>query len=148
MKTKKRISPEKYGEILKDLKFNSIYLKEANFFIDREYYFINEKIELKISDEAEFQKKKEGTIDVFHNYKLHAFAIDSESKLLSIECNFCLNFTSKKEFSSEFFEVFKDINMPINSWPFFREFVFNATSRMNIPPLTIPLIKRFPKEED
>ena len=148
MKTEKLLSPEEYGEILKELKFNNIYLKKGNFFVDRENFFKNEKIELKLSDEAKFKKKKDGTIDVLHNFKLHAFNIGSDKKLLSIECNFCLNFSSKKVFSGDFFEIFKDVNLPINSWPFFREFIFNTTSRMNIPPLTIPLIKRFPKKED
>lgn len=148
MKEEKSISPQEYGEILKDLKLNNLYLKKGNFFVDRENFFKNEKIELKLTDEAKFKKIKDGTINVFHDFKLDAFNMHSKKKILSIECIFCLNFTSKKEFSSEFFEIFKDVNLPINSYPFFREFVFNATSRMNIPPLTIPLIKRFPKEED
>lgn len=40
-----------------------------------------------------------------------------------------------------YFQVFKEVNLPINMWPFVREFVHNAMSRMDWPPFTLPLRK-------
>ena len=38
MKKEKSISPEEYKEILKDLKLNSIHLKESSFSINRDAF--------------------------------------------------------------------------------------------------------------
>jgi len=48
---------------------------------------------------------------------------------------------SKEKFTDEFFDVYKEVSLKLNTWPYFREFVNNITSRMNIPPLTIPFFK-------
>lgn len=42
----------------------------------------------------------------------------------------------------EYFAIYSQVSLPINIWPFFRELVHATTSRMNIPPLTLPLVKR------
>jgi hypothetical protein len=41
--------------------------------------------------------------------------------------------------------AFKDGNAIFNCWPYFREFVQNAVTRMNLPPLTLPLLRLLPK---
>lgn len=41
-------------------------------------------------------------------------------------------------------DAFCNTNVLLNSWPYWREFVQNTVSRMNLPPLTIPLFRLTP----
>lgn len=40
-----------------------------------------------------------------------------------------------------YFEIFSDVNMPVNSWPFMRELTYNMMARMGWTPFTLPLLK-------
>jgi len=42
-------------------------------------------------------------------------------------------------------KAFKDGNAVFNCWPYFREYVQNTITRMNLPPLTLPLLRLLPK---
>jgi preprotein translocase subunit SecB len=137
---KENISPDKYREILKGLNMESIYLLTSKSSVDKKS--IASGLRISFRDEASFEKKEDKIVEITHKYRLEATNRKLKKKVLNIECAFCLIYSFGEEFSADFFEVFKDINLPLNTWPFFREFVFNITSRMNIPPLTLPLLKR------
>jgi hypothetical protein len=42
-------------------------------------------------------------------------------------------------------QAFKDGNGIFNCWPYFREYLQNTVTRMNLPPLTVPLLRLLPK---
>ncbi|WP_157205831.1 hypothetical protein [Calidithermus timidus] len=67
----------------------------------------------------------------------------------SIEVSFGFWYLSKLQPEAEgfagYFEVFKEINLPINMWPFAREFIHNTMARMDWPPFTLPLRKLAPE---
>ncbi len=42
-------------------------------------------------------------------------------------------------------KAFKDGNAVFNCWPYFREYLQNTVVRMNLPPLTVPLLRLLPK---
>jgi hypothetical protein len=46
--------------------------------------------------------------------------------------------------SPEEISAFCNTNAMLNSWPYWREFVQNTVSRMNLPPLTLPLFRLSP----
>ena len=140
MKSQK-ISPQKYKEILKGLELESIYLKSCKCNINREKFSPN--LNFSIKDSASFNIEENGNIEIFHKYILHGRKPREKQIIISIECTYCLIFSSEGNFSEEFFEIFKELNLAINSWPFFREFIHTITSKMNVPPLTLPLLKRF-----
>jgi len=137
---KKEIAPELYRKILHGLDLKNLFLTSCSSAIDR--INIGTEIKIRIDDNASFRKTENNEIEISQKYSLEARGQNSKRKFLAIKCEFCLVFSSKEEFSEEFFETFKKANLPINSWPFFREFVYNMTSRMYVPPLTIPLLKR------
>lgn len=41
----------------------------------------------------------------------------------------------------DFLDVFEKYNLPLNSWPFLREFVHNTMGRMDLPIYTLPLLR-------
>jgi preprotein translocase subunit SecB len=44
--------------------------------------------------------------------------------------------------TKDYFGVFVQVNLPVNTWPYFREFVHSTVSRMGLPPVVLPLVKR------
>jgi preprotein translocase subunit SecB len=137
---KKTIAPEIYRKIVNGLELKNLYLTSCNSSVDRAN--IGPDVKIKIDDDASFTRSEKKEIEVIQTFSIQAKDQASKKKVLNIKCEYRLIFTSKEDFTEEFFEVFKKVNLPINSWPFFREFVYNMTSRMFIPPLAIPLIKR------
>ena len=144
MKKLSRISKEKYIEIIEKIKLNGMYLKSCSCVIDRDHIFKEKAVGhiIRLQDEPSMVIKDDETVDILHKYSLEILSKEKDEKSLGkIECTFCLNYSPASCFSLEFFEEYKKANLHINTWPFFREFVFNMTARMNVPPITLPLLK-------
>jgi preprotein translocase subunit SecB len=138
---KPKISPEKYADILNGIDLISLYLKSSKCSVDPDD-FEESSIQLRVQDDASFEINENKEVLVIHKYRLSAKKQNSRKRSLYIECEYCLRYSSNEAFSEEFFDIFKKINLPINSWPFFREYAHSMTARMNLPPLTLPLFKR------
>jgi len=48
--------------------------------------------------------------------------------------------------TEELFKIFCEFSFQAMAWPYFREMVANASMRMGLPPLQIPLLKRIPRK--
>ena len=51
------------------------------------------------------------------------------------------------DIEDKYLQLFGDKNVPINVWPFFREICHSLTSKMSIPPLTLPVIRGISKKQ-
>jgi len=58
-----------------------------------------------------------------------------------LSATFGLHFTSGMPMTDSLFDVFTDINLPINTWPFLREFVSTTLGRMGWQSFTLPAFK-------
>mgnify|MGYP000398030116 FL=1 len=134
------ISPEEYKKILKGLDLISISLKESKAFINTD---INPPIELsiQIKDEASYKIKDDGFVFIFQKYKIDARKPESKTRFIQIEVVFLVKVHSEDKFTDDFFDIYKNVSLHLNTWPYLREFVNQTTSRMNIPPLTLPFYK-------
>lgn len=137
---KPNISPEDYKKILQGLDLISISLKESKTFLNTD---INPPTELniQIKDEANYKVKDEGIVFVFQKYQIDARKPQSKTRFFQLEVTFLVKVLSKENFTEEFFDVYKNISLHLNTWPYLREFVNQTTSRMNVPPLTLPFYK-------
>jgi len=139
---KEKIDPKKYAEILRRVKLGEIYLDSCSVIHKRENLIKQKDLQVLIRDRASYEQSN-GKIKVIHKYYLKTKKTEKEKDVaLEISATFCLIYFSDTHFSEEFFEIFKNTNLVINSWPYLREFVQNITQRMNIPPLTLPLFRR------
>ncbi len=70
---------------------------------------------------------------------------ETGNEIGSIKVAFAFFYESKSTLNNELllscFDIFKSASLPVNAWPFLREFVHNAMSRMDWPPFTLPLFK-------
>ena len=131
------MDPKRYREILKGIQLDTIALRSLKAHIHRENMEGSMKIELQES--AAYRNAEDG-FEVSAQYVL--IGKSKRRIALRVDCTYDLFFTSEEEINDEFFEIYKEFSLPLNLWPFFRELVYSITSRMNIPPLTLPLLKR------
>jgi preprotein translocase subunit SecB len=133
-----KISSEKYREILDGLELKNILMSNLKASIKHELF--SEGLTVSIKDSSSYENKEDEVI-IRNTYRLTAK--NKERKIaLKIEATYILVFETKEIITDNFFEVYEKISLPLNVWPFFRELVNSTTARMNIPPITLPLLKR------
>lgn len=140
MEKKFKITPDKYSKILNSLKLKSIFLQSSKTYLNPEIK-VPENIKINIKEETSYKVKKGNIYNLFQKYKLDARGHNSKSKFINIEIGLIVKVESNSKITEEFFDIYKEISLHLNTWPYFREYVNQATARMNIPPLTLPFFK-------
>lgn len=135
----KKIDPKEYREILNTVDLQSIAIEASSVKFNKEAY--DTQLIIDISSEKSYENIENGLVIVKERYKLTARAQNERKQALNISCTFRLHFSCVEPLRDDFFEVFKTHNLPLNTWPYFREFVQNMTQRMNVPPLTLPFMR-------
>lgn len=146
MKTNKsrktRIDPKDYAQIIKGVELREVYLESCSAMLVREKMLRQKKLAADVKDTASYVQN-DNRVKVTQKYNLRVVDREREKEFpLKMSCVFSLTFTTEIPFTKKFFDVFRRLNLPLNSWPYFREFVQNMTQRMNIPPLTLPFVRR------
>ncbi|MFZ1520160.1 MAG: hypothetical protein WAU11_15390 [Ignavibacteriaceae bacterium] len=140
MSEQNKLSPEDYKKILTGIDLINISLKESKSFINTD---VKNPIDIKIdiNTESSFELKENNIVNITQHYKFDARKQNSKSRYVQIEVKFLVVLLSKETFSQEFFDIYKEISLRLNTWSYLREFINNMTSRMNVPSFTIPLFK-------
>lgn len=138
-KKKEAIDPKRYAQILRGIKLEEIYLESCSVIHKRENLIKQKSLQVSIRDNASYEQHN-GRVKVTHKYYLTAKQPEMEDFALKISTAFCLVYVTDSPFEKEFFDTFKNTSLRMNSWPYLRELVQNMTQRMNIPPLTLPLV--------
>lgn len=141
-KKKYRMEPKEYIQILDQIEFKEIFLESCSAEIKREKFEKPKSIKLGINDKASYEELNEEHLKIIHKYYLTGKSSETKDVVFKIRASFCLIFQIETKINDDFFEVFRELSLPLNSWPYFREFTQNVTQRMNIPPLTLPFIRR------
>jgi len=134
-----KIKPELYRKILAGIELQKIYLK--NFAGKINLDVITKAAIIDISSKADFTTKAENRVEISQKWDIVAKDKSTKSEFISISVTYCLILDSKDKFTKDFFDIYEKTSLPLNTWPFVREFVNSMTARMNIPPLTLPLLK-------
>jgi len=61
--------------------------------------------------------------------------------IAQINATYALVFSTDKKIPKEFFDIYKQYSLPLQTFPYFRELTNALFSRMGIPPLILPLRK-------
>ncbi len=140
-KTPKQFDYESYNAFIDKLELADLRLVDANVQANIPKPVGN--LEAKLSDEYSFVSTEEG-FEAYASYKL--FFYREDQLLARLEVTFGLIYASQasQEEIEQNFELFKQANLPLNTWPFAREFFHNMLGRMGWPPFTLPLLKVLP----
>lgn len=138
------MDPKIYNNILKEVNLNSISLESSSARLKHEN--LDKGMNINVTETVSHRTTNQDKIlQIRCKYTLLGVSeekIETQSKnyAIKIVVVYKLRYTYKKSLPKEFIEIFKQRNVPINSWPYFREFVQNTMQRMNIPPITLPFI--------
>jgi len=136
-----KLTPQEYRSQLKQVQLDEIMLEECSAKIRRDR--LEKSLEIQIDQKVTHVCLSNTRVVVNHSYKLTASGHGAKKDFaLKVTCSFGLKYSSEAGISEDFMEIFKVRNIPLNTWPYFREFIQSITQRMNIPPLTLPLLKQ------
>ncbi|WP_028575039.1 protein-export chaperone SecB [Desulfonatronovibrio hydrogenovorans] len=143
MKSKKsedfKIPPDKYREILRNIRLKEIVLLNANIKSNRDNFAKSLKVDINLSSSS-FQKHDDN-VDIDIKCRLVAFEEKKSHYAILMESFYRMSIIAGEGFDEDFFEIYKEINLPVNIWPYFREFIANTSYRMGMPPMTLPFYK-------
>lgn len=132
------ISREEYALFIGQIELLNIWLHEAR---------VNNTHGSQTPDQATFRfssdarwNPQEGGFRIFHHYHVHIEATDSP--LAELEITLSLDFASKLPLTADLFAIFEEVNLPVNTWPYLREFVSTTIGRIGWIPFTIPALKQ------
>lgn len=135
------ISPEHYSKIISGIKLESIELIKFN--AERK-----EKLEVasvpivEIKFNHSFRHIDDNYVLINSNYLIEAHDEDKPDNIVvKIVLVFYTRLYTKYKFSKNFFKVFKELNLPVNVWPYVRTYTQFLISNMGLPPLTLPYWK-------
>lgn len=134
-----RISPEEYAVFIAQIELRDIWLQQAHAKNQLGPEGPRGAIEVEITDDTRWHAR-EGGFDAIQQFALR-FAL-GDAPLAEIEVTFALRFRSAQAMTEEIFQVFRAVNLPLNTWPYLREFVSATTGRMGWLPFTLPALKR------
>jgi len=98
--------------------------------------YVPENAEVKWSESARYENAQ-NKIMIFHKFNVRILEGGKDIKA-KIGVTFCVSYDSKKPMTDALFEIFRDRNLPVNSWPYFREFLHSVVLRMGWPPFIAP----------
>jgi len=133
------VSPTDYAAFIGQLQLTNIWLEGSR--ISNEHGPATpEQASLSItSDKASFESEPDG-FTAHQGYQVTFTLVDAV--IAEIEVGFGLRFSSPQTMTDEIFQVFSEVNLPVNTWPYFREYVATAMGRMGWTPMTLPALKR------
>lgn len=136
-----RIAPEAYFEMLKGVNLKDLSLSECNVSVDKEKIASKTELSFSWKDDVSYEMRSPDLLGAKHRFELKAPGGAKKDFLLKISCTFLLTYSTQNELSEDFLSIFVRRNVPLNTWPYFRELVQNMIQRMNIPPLVLPLLR-------
>jgi hypothetical protein len=92
-----------------------------------------------ISESSRWESSS-GGFHAFHTYELQLSG-DGDHQFPKITVTFGIEFASQEAMTDETFSIFSRVNLPINTWPFLREFFYSTLGRMGWVPITLPALK-------
>jgi preprotein translocase subunit SecB len=138
-KTKKLISKEDYKKFIDNISLLRIELFHAEFKREEKVEF---PAKVTITDDSKYRilDKKKGLYIVSNHHLLTATS--KEGKIgLKIDVTFQFTYHNEIPLTDKIFQVFSHQSLRLHSWPYFRQFVHDLTTRAGLPPLVLDVVR-------
>jgi len=144
MKKKPSTKPDdgRYEKFLADLRLSTLSLISSSSKLDRPLYFdVYRQPRGAVRDVTatyELTNVADDFFDAMANFRLTIRGRKKEESVLAIDCAFEAHFHGANPMPRELADRFTTSELRLVVWPYFRQFVWDMTARMSIPPITIP----------
>ena len=134
------LSPEDYSAFVMQIDLLNIWLQEASV-INRMGPDTPDQATLRIDETADWEYITDG-FRAHHQFKV---SVEGSSEIYAnINVTFSVDFQSGRPMNDDLFTIFARVNLPINTWPYLREYLASSIGRMNWLTYTLPALKRGP----
>ncbi|MCH7886618.1 MAG: protein-export chaperone SecB [Candidatus Marinimicrobia bacterium] len=139
----KLISPSQYRHFLENVELSEIQLIDLEASVIPKNLVNKDKVSIRIEDRYTVQSinKKDGEVIISGNLIFDTPIPGRGKNPLIIKAEYSSIFSFKGSIPKEFWELYKEITLPKQIWPYFRELVQSVVSKMNLPSLTLPILK-------
>ncbi len=134
---KKKIPPKKYNELLQHINLRDIFVTEINSKLFERNFPGSAK--LQFDESTNLKDFGEDLVEIEVLYKLKAK--NGRKKVFDILIKYSVLFELDKEVPEEFFMIYSKHSLPLQTFPYFREYINTILSRMGLPQLILPLRK-------
>lgn len=138
-----KLSPKEYNKRMSYIDLSKISLIDCAVKVKKENFPADQEIKLDIKEKIHWDDKKidEKEVILTHNYKLTCYKKNMSAFAFTISSTYEVVLTQENPLTIDFWTIYAKLNLRVNTWPYFREFVQSMTQRMNVPSLTLPLFK-------
>lgn len=134
----KRVAAETYNAFIKEVDLVSVRLSGAEIRAgsppQRKHLIPS------ISQTSGFVHQDEDVL-VTHELTFSGKYEDEEEPAVFIRAEFEIRYSTPERMTDQIFAEFRKRNLPLNTWPYFREFVHAALARTGWPVLVLPVYK-------
>ena len=131
-------NPDEYARFIAGLELREIRLVRAN--VEGPEMGAGTEIgHLSVHADADLITTDAGFV-ALHDYTVSAHTPNG-AETLTLKALFALDFASAQRPGKETCDVFGEVNLPVNTWPYLREFVSSMFARMGWPTVTLPAYK-------
>ncbi|MCK4257108.1 hypothetical protein KAX35_09480 [candidate division WOR-3 bacterium] len=134
---KKQDIRKKYSEFIRTLRLKNIRLISSSTQIEEEFSL---PASVKIKEESDYKVSEKGNFTILLKYLLSAKSKNTKKVGLRIKVYYSLDYSSDITITDEIFNKFKDRNLTLHTWPYFRQYVHETTIRMGLPPLILNVV--------
>jgi hypothetical protein len=134
------VSSDEYAEFISQINLRRIWLNEAHVKNYRGFR-TPEHATVNMASTERWEQDDRGFI-AFQKWDVTFADRDTDHVHAELTAEFGLHFSSDIPMTEPIFEIFADANLPVNTWPYLREFLGSTLSRMNWFPFTLPALKR------
>ena len=132
-----KLTAKDYREALVNIELRDVHLKELNCLLHSRN--VSSSANINFQDETSEIKIVEDKATVEHRYTVKVTS--GEKDIFDVTATYILIYELKKTLPEEFFVIYKNISLPVHTYPFFRELVSSISTKMGLPNLIIPLRK-------
>jgi hypothetical protein len=91
------------------------------------------------TDHTARYENQDGHVLVFHDLGFTGTYEEDDEPAVSIRAEFEVKYSAEERMTDEVFAEFRRLNLPLNTWPYFREFVHAALARTGWPVFVLPV---------
>ncbi len=136
------ISPEDYQRILKNVKLVDIQLTKINAELNENFSSDIQNLNVNVK-ERKRHKIENGFLVFYYNYTLNLTDKENTQTFITLKAQYKINYKIEANITvpEEFVKIFAEYTVSMIIWPYFRELVYSTLSRMELPPLILPMKK-------
>lgn len=133
------VSAKHYNRFIAGLDLQAVRLVQAE--ISAPDLPASPRLEPQIEFEESSFENREGSVRVLQTLVFHGHDEGHAEPVVKVRARFEVIYSTEMPMDADIFVEFDARNLPLNTWPYFRELVHTALARVGWPVLVLPVYK-------